>query len=148
MCIRDRCTTCHFEGTYDFTASAYTPALLANLLDVTTATGKFNGTATGTNVFRISPYVTKDNVADYGSGFSYTVATGVTVEAAGTNLVNSPIASACFSCHDTATAQTHMANDGGGSIYATRAVALTKSERCLDCHAAGKASPIKTKHKQ
>ncbi len=143
-----KCTTCHFEGTYDFTASAYTPALLANLLDVTTATGKFNGTATGTNVFRISPYVTKDNVADYGSGFSYTVATGVTVEAAGTNLVNSPIASACFSCHDTATAQTHMANDGGGSIYATRAVALTKSERCLDCHAAGKASPIKLKHKQ
>ncbi len=143
-----KCSTCHLDGTYDFTASAYTPALLANLLDVTTATGKFNGTVTGTNVFRISPYVVMDNVTDYGAGFSYNVATGVTVEAAGTNLVSSPIASACFSCHDTATAQTHMANDGGGSIYATRAVALTKSERCLDCHAAGKASPIKTKHKQ
>jgi formate-dependent nitrite reductase cytochrome c552 subunit len=56
--------------------------------------------------------------------------------------------SACFSCHDSATAQTHMANDGGGSIYGTRAAALGKSERCLDCHGVGKASPIKTKHKQ
>jgi hypothetical protein len=41
-----------------------------------------------------------------------------------------------------------MANDGGGSIYGTRAAALGKSERCLDCHGVGKASPIKTKHKQ
>lgn len=141
-----KCDTCHLPGTYDFTASAYTPALLANLLDVTVATGKFNGAST--TAYTISPYVTKDNVMDYGSGFSYTVATGVTVEAAGTNLVSSPIASACFSCHDSATAQTHMANDGGGSIYGTRAAALGKSERCLDCHGVGKASPIKTKHKQ
>ena len=141
-----KCSACHLDGTYDFTASAYTPALLANLLDVTVATGKFNGAST--TAYTISPYVTKDNVTDYGTGFSYTVATGVTVEGAGTNLVSSPIAAACFSCHDSAAAQTHMANDGGGSIYATRAVALTKTERCLDCHAAGKASPIKTKHKQ
>jgi len=141
-----KCSTCHLDGTFDFTASAYTPAMLANLLDVTSATGKFNSAST--TAFRISPYVVKDNVTDYGAGFGFNVATGVTTAAAGTNLVHSPIASACFSCHDTATAQTHMANDGGGSIYATRAVALTKSERCLDCHAAGKASPIKTKHKQ
>ena len=147
-----KCTTCHFEGTYDFTASAYTPALLANLLDVTTASGTSALDSTTTTGFRVSPYVDKKTATNagtvYGAGFSYTVATGVTVEGAGTNLVNSPIASACFSCHDSAAAQTHMGNDGGGSIYATRAVALTKSERCLDCHAAGKASPIKTKHKQ
>ena len=128
-----KCTTCHFEGTYDFTASAYTPALLANLLDVTTASGTTVLDSTTSTGFRVSPYVDKKTATNagtiYGAGFSYTVATGVTVEGAGTNLVNSPIASACFSCHDSATAQTHMANDGGGSIYATRAVALTKS--CL-----------------
>ncbi len=141
-----KCSACHLDGTYDFTGSAYTPALLANLLDVTVATGKFNGAST--TAYSISPYVVKDNVMDYGTGFSTSPAAVITSDVAGTNLVNSPIASACFSCHDSATAQTHMANDGGGSIYATRAVALTKSERCLDCHAAGKASPIKTKHKQ
>ncbi|TSA13972.1 MAG: OmcA/MtrC family decaheme c-type cytochrome [Comamonadaceae bacterium] len=141
-----KCSACHLDGTYDFTASAYTPALLANLLDVTVATGKFNGAST--TAYTISPYVIKDNVMDYGTGFSTSPAAVITSDAAGTNLVSSPIAAACFSCHDSATAQTHMANDGGGSIYATRAVALTKTERCLDCHAAGKASPIKTKHKQ
>lgn len=62
--------------------------------------------------------------------------------------LNSVIASACFFCHDSATAQTHVANDGSGAIYEARTTALTKSERCPDCHAAGIASPIKTKHKQ
>ncbi len=143
-----KCSTCHFDGTYDFSAPQYTAALRANLLNVTTATGKFNGAST--TAYTISPYVVKDNVTDYGVGFSYNVATGVTTPAAGTNLVNSPIASACFSCHDDVktVGPNHMANDGGGSIYATRAVAMTKFERCLDCHGVGKASPIKTKHKQ
>jgi OmcA/MtrC family decaheme c-type cytochrome len=139
-----KCSACHLDGTYDYTASAYTPALLAKLVDVTVATG--TPTATGSAAYRNSPYITVGAV--YGSGFSFAPATGVTVEAAATTKVNSPIASACFSCHDTATAQTHMANDGGGAIYEARATALAKSERCLDCHAAGKASPIKTKHKQ
>ena len=143
-----KCTTCHLDGTFDFSAPQYTAALRASLLNVTAATGKFNGASA--TAYTISPYVVKDNVTDYGAGFSYTVATGVTVAAAGTNLVHSPIASACFSCHDDTktVGPNHMANDGGGSIYATRAVALTKSERCLDCHGVGKASPIKIKHKQ
>ena len=139
-----KCSTCHLDGTYDYTASAYTPALLAKMVDVTVATG--TPIATGSAAYRNSPYITVGSV--YGSGFSFAPATGVTVEAAATTKVNSPIAAACFSCHDTATAQTHMANDGGGAIYEARATALAKSERCLDCHAAGKASPIKTKHKQ
>ncbi len=143
-----KCTTCHLDGTYDFSAPQYTAALRANLLNVTAATGKFSSTST--TAFRNSPYVVQDNVTDYGAGFSYNVATGVTTAAADANLVNSPIASACFSCHDDTktVGPNHMANDGGGSIYATRAVAKTKTERCLDCHGVGKASPIKIKHKQ
>ena len=141
-----KCSTCHLDGTYDFSAPQYTAALRANLLDVTVATGKFNGAST--TAYTISPYVVKDNVMDYGTGYSASPAAVMTADVAGTNLVSSPIAAACFSCHDNATALTHMSNDGGGSIYATRAVAMTKSERCLDCHAAGKASPIKLKHKQ
>jgi len=138
-----KCSTCHLDGTYDYTASAYTPALLAKMVDVTVASGTPSATS---NTHRNSPYIVGGTA--YGSGFSFAPATGVTVEAAATTKVNSPIAAACFSCHDTATAQTHMANDGGGAIYEARATALAKTERCLDCHAAGKASPIKTKHKQ
>ena len=143
-----KCTTCHLDGTYDFSAPQYTAALRANLLNVTAATGKFSSTST--TAFRNSPYVIQDNATDYGGGFAYNVATGVTTAAADANLVHSPIASACFSCHDDTktVGPNHMANDGGGSIYGTRGVAKTKSERCLDCHGVGKASPIKTKHKQ
>ncbi len=120
------------------------------------------------SLVRVSPYVVADNATDYGIGFSYTAyraaaapktatattmalpavvsETGVTRQAAPTTLVSSPIAAACFSCHDSSKAQIHMNQDGGGSIYQPRTVALAKTERCLDCHAAGKASDIKVVH--
>ena len=143
-----KCDTCHLPGTYDFSASTYAAALFPNLLNVTVATGKYDGSTANKTAFQISPYVTKDNVKDYGVGFSYNPATNATVAAAGTTLVNSPMASTCFSCHDSAAAQTHMNNDGGGSIYRDRATALTRTETCLFCHGPGKIVAIKTMHGQ
>ena len=116
------CETCHVPGTYDFSSTAATNAL-PNRLYRTVATGIFNGTAgtltagctvtlindclaTPVSVFSLSPYVIKDNVFNYGAGYSVAAGTGVPTNAAPTTLVNSPIATQCFSCHDTPLART------------------------------------------
>ncbi|MCX7170980.1 MAG: OmcA/MtrC family decaheme c-type cytochrome, partial [Proteobacteria bacterium] len=143
--VLSRCETCHLPGTYDFSASASTSAL-PNRLYRTVATGKLNGTVTGSlAAFSISPYVTADNLTDYGTGFSFSAATGATAQAAGTTLVNSPIATACFACHDSTAAMAHMRSNGG-SIYAVRTTALATVEQCMICHASGKVADIRTMH--
>jgi OmcA/MtrC family decaheme c-type cytochrome len=146
------CNQCHLPNTVNFGTNGAT--LQSSLLWSTTATGIFNGNvgtltngctvtatnnclATETSVAALSPYVIKDNTYSYGSGFSFNVATGATTEAAATTLVNSPIASACFACHDTDAARGHMSSNGG-AIYEPRSTALTKIEGCLVCHGAGK----------
>ena len=70
---------------------------------------------------------------------------GGSVEAAPTTLVNSPIATACVSCHDSEIAKSHMRTNGG-SIYAPRSTALATGEQCLLCHASGKVADIKAMH--
>ena len=140
--VLKNCEGCHLSGTYDFSASASASAV-PNRLYRTVATGKFNA---ATDTFKaISPYVVADNVTDYGAGFSFNAATGVTVPAAGTTLVDSPISTVCFACHDTATAKSHM-EANGGAIYATRTSALAKTESCLICHGTGKQMDIKAMH--
>jgi len=125
------------------------------------ATGLFNGTAgtattgctpsgtnnclqTATGVSSLSPYVVKDNATSYGSGFSVSSA-GVPTDAAATTLVNSPIATQCFACHDTVLARAHM-EINAGSIYAPRSVALGKIETCMVCHDTGRIADIKAMH--
>ena len=143
--ILNRCETCHLPGTYDFSATA-SAAAVPNRLYRYVATGKLNGTVAGSlAAYSISPYVMADNVTDYGAGFSFNAATGVTVQAADTALVNSPIATACFSCHDSTQAMAHMRSNGG-SIYAARAAALGTPEQCLVCHGPGKLADIKMVH--
>ena len=148
--ILSNCETCHLPGTYDFSASTSASAL-PNRLYRTVATGKYNGTATATalSVFSLSPYVVKDNVTDYGAGFSVNAATGLATQAAATTLVNSPIAGACFSCHDSDVAKAHMQSNGG-ALYAPRSAALrpdgSQAEACMLCHAAGKVADIKARH--
>jgi OmcA/MtrC family decaheme c-type cytochrome len=137
--ILNDCETCHLPNTYDFSSAASTSAL-PNRQYKTVATGKLNGTSTATALaaFSISPYVTADNVTDYGAGFAYAAATGVITPAAGTTLVSSPIATVCFACHDSALARQHMENEGG-SIYKPRATALAKVELCMQCHSSTSA---------
>ena len=120
---------------------------------------------TAVSDFSVSPYVTKSTAAaivNYGIGFAfnqgltatnactpdgtfYTVPAGGSVEAAPTTLVNSPIATACVSCHDSEIAKSHMRTNGG-SIYAPRSTALATGEQCLLCHASGKVADIKAMH--
>jgi OmcA/MtrC family decaheme c-type cytochrome len=145
------CNQCHLPNTVNFGATG--TALQPNLLWPTGASGTISTTS---NTFRNSPYVVAGT--NYGNGFSF-VSAGATVAAytpaggtlvaahvagAGgeiipaqsTTLVSSPISSACFSCHDTATAKNHMTTNGG-AIYEARSTALLKGEACLACHGAG-----------
>jgi OmcA/MtrC family decaheme c-type cytochrome len=137
------CEQCHIAGMYDFSNSAYTAnngALMNNLLFTTVATGTISSSAysilTGNETVLatdsvISPFITAG--AAYGSGYAVS-STGVPTQAAATTLVNSPISSACFACHDTASARAHMTQNGG-TIYAPRSAAnLATQEACLVCH--------------
>jgi OmcA/MtrC family decaheme c-type cytochrome len=141
--ILSKCETCHLPGTYDFSASA-SAAQAPNRLYRYVATGTpLSATATDLQKFTASPYVTAGT--NYGAGFSFSVATGATVQAADTTLVSSPTAAVCFSCHDGSEALAHM-RANGGSIYAPRAAGLATQEQCLVCHASGKIADIKAVH--
>lgn len=129
-------------------------------------------------VVNISPYVQSGAFAtttDYGPGYAYNfAASGVaptstctnsgvvlpglapqaTREAADTTLVNSPIANACFACHTTSIAMSHM-RANGGYLYATRAAVkaanggvMAYTEQCIICHGAGRVADAEVIHTQ
>jgi OmcA/MtrC family decaheme c-type cytochrome len=133
-----QCTTCHLSGTFDFSAAASASAL-PNRLYRTTAYNAISTTTTYLN----SPYVTAGT--NYGAPFSFSAVTGVTTPAAVTNLVNSPIAAACFSCHDSTLDVSHMVSNGG-SLNAPRSTAMAVTEQCTLCHLAGKVADIAAMH--
>lgn len=141
--ILNRCETCHLPGTYDFSNSD-SAAQAGNRLFRTAATGTVvTSTSTDLQKFSTSPYVTTGT--NYGSGFSFNAATGAATQAAATTLVSSPTTAACFGCHDSTTAQSHMTGNGG-AIYEPRSTALAKVEPCLACHAPGSFVDIKLVH--
>ena len=161
--VLKNCSACHLPGTYNFGATASASAV-PNRLYRTVATGKFNGTSADPVAnFALSPYVVKDNVYNYGAGFAFnasaTAASNITkadgtvfsnpaqgvFNAEGTTLVDSPISTVCFACHDSAAARGHIELNGG-SIYAARSTALGKAEQCVVCHAAGKEQDIEALH--
>ncbi|MBE0549669.1 MAG: OmcA/MtrC family decaheme c-type cytochrome [Rubrivivax sp.] len=133
--VLNQCETCHLPGTYDFSATA-SAAAVDNRQYRTVASG------TVADNFSKSPYVAP---GAYGAGFSFSAATGATTEAAATTLVTSPIATACFACHDSMNAESHFMINGG-SIYAPRATALGSTETCLVCHGPGRIASIKESH--
>jgi hypothetical protein len=101
-----------------------------------------------------SPYIVADNVTDYGTGFSFTAKDGSSwdpaLAATGlTNLVISPIASACFACHDTQLATNHMTMFGA-TIYRPLSEYLANAtaggETGLMCHGKGKVAAIQDVH--
>ncbi len=144
------CTTCHAPNTYDFTNATNLNAV--PLMELTTvATGKYDtNPLTNSTYYTVSPYVVADNVTDYGAGFSYNAATNVTVDAAGTTLVLSPITAACSSCHDSGPAIDHM-KANGGRFYSQRSVATApgaSQEQCLLCHGPGRVAAIGTVHQR
>jgi cytochrome c553 len=84
---------------------------------------------------------------NYGTNFSFNAGTGVTTPAAATTLVTSPIATACFSCHDSIASRAHI-EANGGSLYQPRSTALAKIETCMVCHETGRSGDIRAVHKR
>jgi len=139
------CLNCHAEGGYNFEGGL---AQVPNRLHRTTASGTMAAPNT-VGALSLSPYVTAGAV--YGTTYNST--TNVASGTEGTSLVNSPIANACFGCHDGQTSadpslsvKAHIESNGGGSIYQTRATALTRQESCLLCHGPTQVVPIKGAH--
>lgn len=152
--VLKKCETCHLPGTYDFSASASASAL-PNKQYRTVASGTISK-VTGTTLaqFSVSPYVNQTASTNYGSGFTIDSA-GSAVQAAGTTLVDSPITTVCFACHDSTLATSHMTSNGG-VIYQTRNVvaggtysgALVNNEQCMLCHGSGRVADIKAMHEK
>jgi hypothetical protein len=119
-------------------------------------------------------YITADNVVNYGNVMAFTPegsavasatnaagvvnplyktiagAGGVTIPADPATLVESPITSACFACHDNSTAKLHM-GQYGGVMYGTRAAStvngvLVNNETCLTCHGFGRTADVAAVH--
>ena len=134
--ILNDCLTCHLPGTFDFSASASASAFASRLLRTV-------GQGTYSAEFTNSPYISLGT--DYGSGFSYSAATGVGTSAAPTTLVTSPTVAACSACHDSADAISHMKGNSG-SFYQVRSAALGTSETCLVCHGTGRTADIAVMH--
>ena len=171
--VLKKCETCHVTGSYDYSATA-NAAAVSKLLYNTVATGTTSaaGTTTapyiaqtaGTAYGQSFSWVTAGNAAAAytlvdGSAGQWTLpdgtkvasltaatnTTGATRPAEATTLVTSPIAAACFSCHDTTLAMGHM-KQNGGAVYTARSTALTQSESCLLCHGTGATADIKAMH--
>ncbi|MDD5367168.1 MAG: OmcA/MtrC family decaheme c-type cytochrome [Gallionellaceae bacterium] len=146
--ILQDCNQCHLPNTVNFGANA---SAVSNLL-WTTAAGTFSAGA----------YLPKDGDGNalatagtaYGVGFAADISAGTTTPADATTLVSSPIAAACFSCHDSKLAFDHMTGNGavantGGHLYEARSTAMaggTTSEQCLFCHGQGKEQDAAVVH--
>lgn len=159
--ILRNCQQCHLPNTVNFGNTANAAAANNGTMAFKTAC---SGTMTaGTTM---SPYVTAGQ--NCGTGFSTSLATGATTQAAGATLVNSPIANACFSCHTLPTAMSHM-RANGGSLYAPRWVVagrvsaadfdlaasgvagglpLPNAEQCPVCHGQGRVADAELIHAQ
>lgn len=141
----NKCTNCHAPNTYDFTATASSNSL-PNQLFMTVATGTYSSTSP--SYYTFSPYVTTGTA--YGSGPAYDSTTGKMTAGADTNLVISPIMTACSSCHDSPTALDHMKGNGG-HFYEPRALAQSSTapkEQCMMCHGPGRVAAIGEVHQK
>ncbi len=99
----------------------------------------------------------KQSASVLGTSVTYAVDTSidssnaaVTDNDIGDNLVISPQASACSSCHSSLGAMAHMANDGGAAFGTVTQNALTSgsavNETCHGCHAPGGIKPVDKAH--
>ena len=166
--IMKRCDNCHVPNAVNFGTAG--PTLVPNLLWSTSATGIYSATDTP-KVYARNPvtgalqYILT-TPTNYGNLFGFTPegsvvpkyvdhngatvagyltvagANGVAVQADPETLVESPISSACFACHDSSTAKSHMGLYGG-VIYKRRGDYvsngfLVNNETCLICHGYGR----------
>lgn len=150
--VLKNCETCHVSGGYDFSSTA-AKAAADNFTLLWTTDAKTDMTNAG-------------NVASIGlSPWISTSRNGGQADYRTDHLVSSPIASACFGCHDSSLAVQHMESNGGTlvrklstvsnvgttaaprpAVGATSTMAFSKTEQCMLCHASGKVADIKAMH--
>jgi len=125
--ILQNCETCHKPGTYG--------AVPAGALATTNVTTSNTGAtiATATNVVT--------NAAD-------TLANVATARLSLPNtadLVITPYAAACVSCHDSDASKAHMTANGG-KINKGRGTVIVADEQCVVCHGAGRSADAAAVH--
>lgn len=127
------CEQCHVPGSYNFGTKANLDQFPNMLFS------SVSGTQT-----ELTHWVTVGQAL--GAGPACSNSTGACTTGAATNLVHSPIAGACFACHDSDATKTHM-EAMGGKIYAPRGASTpANAEACLSCHGAGKVLDVAKVH--
>ena len=116
--ILSNCETCHLSGTYNSVPANTLPSTYENI------DAAYAATANPANA----------------------KASRLTVNA--TDVVTSPFAAACVSCHDSAVAQSHIASTGIGKIKAARGSVVPATEQCAFCHGPGKFVDVAVAHKK
>lgn len=122
----NNCETCHIAGTY---TSVPSNTLASTYESINTADAAAILAGTRTTALAKASYATANN----------------------DDLVTSPIAGACLSCHGSDSAAAHAASQGG-TVMQKRSVfaAITipaKGEGCFTCHGVGKSEDITVHHK-
>jgi len=145
--ILNNCEQCHVPGSYNFGISANMTAA-PNLLWATDANADMRNPNNVTPIGQ-SPWI---NILGKGQ-----------IDYRYDNLVSSPIAAACFACHDSNQAVTHIQQNGGrllalvseitGQPPGTAAKPASRdgltainTETCLVCHGQGKVADTKVVH--
>jgi OmcA/MtrC family decaheme c-type cytochrome len=138
--VLHKCEQCHVPGSYDFSTAANNAAL-PNLLWTTDTKGDMSNPTNAPSI-GLSPWVTilGSGQTDYRTD----------------NLVSSPLSAACFGCHDSRVAVSHMQLNGGTlvsrastvAIGGNRANGFSRIEACTVCHGPGKDYDIKKVHAQ
>jgi OmcA/MtrC family decaheme c-type cytochrome len=145
--VLNNCEQCHIPGSYNFELTTNASAS-TNLLWATDANADMRNPS-GAPTIGQSPWI---KILGKGE-----------IDYRGDPLVSSPVASACFACHDSMVAVNHMQANGGvllkqvsaitGATPAVPPALIDRSgldknntEQCLVCHAAGKIADTKVVH--
>ena len=146
--VLNNCEQCHVPGSYNFELTTNASAS-TNLLWATDANGDMR------NPNNVTPIGQSPWIKILGKG---------EIDYRGNPLVSSPIASACFACHDRMIAVNHILVNGGvllkqvseitGATPAVPPATIDRSgldgknrEQCLVCHGAGRVADTKVVHR-
>jgi OmcA/MtrC family decaheme c-type cytochrome len=181
--VLQNCTQCHLPGSYDFSNATNANAIPGMLWTTDDASdmrlppnNSVSATEDPSKYVGVSPWITGGTFA---SNKAVPTVLDRTIVGVGyndyriDNVVSSPVASACFGCHDAVKSINHMEQNGGvlvkkistvtgiaapsttGLTSAQIATALTayranltgaNKEACLICHGTGKTADIKAVH--
>jgi OmcA/MtrC family decaheme c-type cytochrome len=133
--VRDRGASGIFY--YDFAEITF-PGILSNCQSCHVA-GTYAGVPAGA-------FDSTQVISDGTDATTAAVATARTKVPNATDLVSTPVASSCASCHDSKPAVAHMEQNGGFVRAARGTIKLDNVETCAVCHGAGKTADVLLVH--